>query len=63
MSGPKKGRSFYDGDGLNKALVDVEPFLAVLRAVREEPPAAPPVAQIGFWGRILAMLSGFLGRK
>jgi muramidase (phage lysozyme) len=35
VSGKKKGRSFYDGDGLNKSLVDVEPFLAAVRAVKQ----------------------------
>jgi hypothetical protein len=34
VSGPKKGRSFYGGDGLNRALADVESFLAVVRSVR-----------------------------
>lgn len=34
VSGPKKGRSYYGGDGLNRALVDIEPFLAAVRSVR-----------------------------
>jgi hypothetical protein len=33
VSGRKKGRSFYDGDGLNKSLVSVQPFLAAVRAI------------------------------
>lgn len=38
VSGPKKGRSYYAGDGLNKAGVDVAPFLNVVSAI-----AAPAV--------------------
>ena len=34
VSGPKKGRSYYSGDGLNKALVDVQPFLDAVASVR-----------------------------
>jgi hypothetical protein len=44
VTGAKKGRSAYDGDGLNKAGVDVAPFLAVvrsLRAVKKAPPSTP----------------------
>ena len=40
VSGTKKGRSFYDGDGLNKAHVDIEPFLAAVRAVKTDQPDA-----------------------
>jgi len=35
VSGPKKGRSYYGGDGLNRALADVEPFLAAVRSVKQ----------------------------
>jgi muramidase (phage lysozyme) len=31
VSGPKKGKSHYDGDGLNSSLVSVESFLAACR--------------------------------
>lgn len=34
VSGPKKGRSYYGGDGLNRALARVEPFLDVLRSLK-----------------------------
>ena len=35
VSGEKKGRSYYSGDGLNQSLVDIEPFLdAVKRVLR-----------------------------
>lgn len=54
VTGKKKGRSFYDGDGLNKSLVDVGPFLAAVRSVKADttpaanaarPKAAPTVPQ------------------
>lgn len=34
VSGSKKGRSYYGGDGLNRALARVEPFLAAIRAIK-----------------------------
>ncbi|MCE2843167.1 MAG: hypothetical protein LW689_10520, partial [Novosphingobium sp.] len=37
VSGKGKGRSYYHGDGLNAALVDVAPFLAAVAAVKPEP--------------------------
>jgi hypothetical protein len=37
VSGPKKGRSAYDGDGLNKAGVDVAPFIAAVEAIKTTP--------------------------
>ena len=47
VSGPKSGRSAYDGDGLNKALVDVKPFMDAVRAVRgEELPVQPRLAPV-----------------
>ena len=45
VSGPKKGRSVYAGDGLNKSHVSVDAFMAAVRAVKDAPPLAPkPVA-------------------
>jgi len=38
-----KGRSAYAGDGLNKALVDVGPFLAAVESVKAIPPVRPDV--------------------
>lgn len=66
VSGPKKGRSFYDGDGLNKALVDVEPFVRLVESLRQDgvaktakPPAPATVKPAGgFWARLIAMLFG-----
>lgn len=46
VSGPKKGRSFYDGDGLNKALVNVKPFLTLVQALRHNPPVRPDVEPV-----------------
>lgn len=36
VSGPKRGRSYYGGDGLNAAHAEVEPFLAAVRTVRQD---------------------------
>jgi len=36
VSGPNKGRSYYHGDGLNKSLTDVGPFLDAVRAIKLE---------------------------
>lgn len=33
VSGPKKGRSYYAGDGLNGATVSVAEFMAAVRSV------------------------------
>lgn len=43
VTGAKKGRSYYAGDGLNAAGVSVEPFLAAVREVKDAPaPIAAP---------------------
>lgn len=34
VTGPKKGRSYYAGDGLNQAHVKVEPFLDAVRKIK-----------------------------
>ena len=61
VSGPKKGKSYYAGDGLNAALVDVKPFLAAVRAVA---PAAPPApAPQSPWAALVALLSSIFTRK
>jgi muramidase (phage lysozyme) len=67
VSGPKKGRSYYDGDGLNKAGVDVTPFMTAVRAVKSAagpsyPPSAPkpiplpPVAAQGWLAAFIAAI-------
>lgn len=65
VTGPKKGRSYYSGDGLNAALVDVEPFLAAVRACSSnehqpvnpgaDPDSAPPAP--GPWAAIVAFVA------
>lgn len=42
VSGPKKGRSYYDGDGLNKSFHKPETILAAVRALKDAAPAPPP---------------------
>lgn len=42
VSGPKKGRSYYAGDGLNKSHVSVDDFLAAVRAARGPAKQAAP---------------------
>lgn len=45
VSGPKKGRSAYAGDGLNKSHVSVDAFMGAVRAVKSAPALSPnPVA-------------------
>lgn len=69
VSGPKKGRSYYDGDGLNKAGVDVAPFLAAVRAIKAAPkpvddrPAPDPAAKPGIWAAIIAIIASVFGSK
>ena len=63
-TGPNKGRSYYAGDGLNKAHAGVGPFLnAVRSAIIPLEPSAPPVteptlpkkpATTGFWQKLFA---------
>ena len=47
VSGPKKGRSFYAGDGLNKSHVSVEAFLEVVKAIKVSSP--PPITKAKGW--------------
>jgi muramidase (phage lysozyme) len=64
VSGPRKGRSVYAGDGLNKSLVDPAKFLAAVRAVKDEPaPAAVDGDGLGFWARLAMALAGILRGK
>ena len=63
VSGPKKGRSFYAGDGLNKSHVSVDAFMAVVRAVKADPtPDLVPItpAQPGFWASLITALLGII---
>lgn len=65
VSGAKKGRSFYDGDGLNKSHVSVDEFLAAVRAVKDSPAPVPtPAPSLGFWASLFTALAGiWKGRK
>lgn len=65
VSGAKKGRSFYDGDGLNKSHVSVDEFLAAVRAVKDNPAPVPtPAPSLGFWASLFTALAGiWKGRK
>ena len=65
VTGPKAGRSFYAGDGLNKSHVSVDEFLAAVRAVKDIPAAAPtPAPGLGFWASLFTALAGiWKGRK
>lgn len=63
VSGPKKGKSYYSGDGLNEALVDVGPFLDAVKRVKSVPPviqAPTPVAKPSLIQTILDWLGKFL---
>ena len=78
VSGPKRGRSYYSGDGLNKSHVSVDAFMAAVRAVKGAPalpskpvaasPRPDPVTKnlepVPFFARIIATLvSIFFTRK
>jgi muramidase (phage lysozyme) len=57
VTGPKAGRSFYAGDGLNKSHVSVEEFLAAVRAVKDVP-APTPAPVLSFWASLFTALAG-----
>jgi muramidase (phage lysozyme) len=57
VTGPKAGRSFYAGDGLNKSHVSVEEFLAAVRAVKDTQAPTPATAP-GFWASLFTALAG-----
>lgn len=73
VSGPKKGRSHYAGDGLNKAHVSVDAFLAAVKSVAALPKGernAPDRSQKpetdnapGFWASLFTALMGILRGK
>lgn len=44
VSGPKKGRSYYAGDGLNKSHVSVDDFLRAVASARPRPSVERPPA-------------------
>jgi len=74
VDGPKKGRSYYAGDGLNAAGVDVEPFVAVVQSMRPKVPPAMNLETIGeaqayapqptpsMWQSLIALILGMFGK-
>jgi len=65
VSGPKKGKSYYAGDGLNKALIDVQPFIEAVKAIKQKPtPTTVPTTELpSLLDRILTFLTNFLKNK
>lgn len=71
VSGPKKGRSYYGGDGLNKSQVSVKDFLAAVEAAADGP-AQPVVDHVPTtpiqtpkskpWAALWAAIMAFLGK-
>lgn len=65
----RKGSGYYDGDGLNKSLTDVGPFLAAVHAAKHTAPVRPdveplpPKAQGWLAGLVAAILNLFRRRK
>lgn len=63
VSGPKAGKSYYGGDGLNKSLVPVDVFKGVVASVRDNQPLPPigvdttPVTP-SFWVWLFRLLTG-----
>ena len=66
VSGPKRGCSYYSGDGLNKSHVSVVDFMEAVRSIRNPPPVdhvpAPPKQPSGFWASLVAALAGIFGK-
>lgn len=66
VTGPNRGRSYYAGDGLNKAHAGVSEFLAAVRSVRGQRGSydgievTPPAR--GFWAALVAALAKWVGR-
>jgi len=75
VTGEKKGRSYYAGDGLNKSHVSVDAFMAAVRAVKDSPspePAPQPSAKpkptpvgglVGAVVAVIAAIAVWLGFK
>lgn len=64
VSGPKKGRSYYGGDGLNKSHVSVDAFMDAVTAARSEPVSHPdPMEQPApIFGAILSALAALFAK-
>jgi len=61
VSGPKKGRSYYGGDGLNSAHVGVDEFLQAVRDVRGKPRPKPRPKSVGQRAKSAAPEAGAAG--
>ena len=61
VSGPKQGRSYYAGDGLNKAHASVKDFMAAVMSIHNpiihEDPQTPPITPISRQTGIVALVS------
>ncbi len=62
VSGPKRGKSYYSGDGLNKALVDVSPFIEAVRAIKEPPKPVSVTKPNSLLDSILTFLTNLFKR-
>lgn len=63
VSGPKKGRSYYGGDGLNSAHATVDDFLAAIRSAKEPDPVlvpGGPAAKPNRWSKFFMGLATLL---
>lgn len=62
VTGPKKGRSYYAGDGLNKAHADADEFLSIVRSIKGEriPPDRPDASP---WADLLQAFLALFRRK
>lgn len=60
VTGAKKGKSYYAGDGLNKSHVSVTEFLEAVRAVKVVPIVKQPEVRpaVSFWAALLNWLFG-----
>jgi hypothetical protein len=66
VTGAKKGRSYYGGDGLNKSHVSVDAFLQAVREAKTQPaaPAIQPATGLaGLFAAIVKILSSIFGAK
>lgn len=62
VTGPRKGRSYYAGDGLNKSHVTVDDFLAAVRSIKTPAPVTLPASR-GFWASLIEALRGIITGK
>lgn len=70
VSGDRKGKGYYDGDGLNKAANVVDEFLRIVKALRPADAPTPrpekpgPLAgPTGIWALIIQLFNMLFARK